>query len=429
MDPKVYNFAKDIDDYFPVLPYLNLPMALWSDPDDAKRFTPNGEDDCDTTQLCQCGEHKDSISVPTPSRPNQVKRQYHSLVLKFVIELAIDDIHFLHDHELQRKKDVEASTGKSMKVSQGWSRGQQVAIKTLKDNIIPGWADEFNIEKKKTYRKTIKNLIYELRAMSHKTLRGHRNLATLVAIGFEPMYINNNRSDDLESTNLEAFSPILVMPWAFADLRSLWHKGRLEHPDEGAGIVSDIADGLTALHKHDIVHCDIKPGNILIYLDPLDRRKLVAKISDFGAVSSKQNNRFVTEATKGWAAPEFFEDCPNSPTENDFNDLRARDVYSFGLVAMYVALEGQIDTEWLEDTWDVNACREDLDGALIVHYKNKWPEHEKMLFKWRKLLKDTIAEKAQDRMDPDLLETIRTELMDRYVYLQWYRVSLLTHWQ
>jgi serine/threonine protein kinase len=345
--------------------------------------------------------------------------------LKFVIELAIDDVQFIHSHDLQRKKGGLINTGNSMKVTQGWLDGQQVAIKTLKDDRIPGWDDELNTTKKNEFRETIKNMIYEIRTMSHKTLRGNRNLVTLLAIGFEPAYINTNRSDNTGNTNLESFSPILVLPWALCDLSSLWDMGRVEQPNEAAEIVSDIADGLLALHKHDIIHCDIKPENILIFQDPVDERKLIAKIADFGGVASKQNDRYSIEGTKEWAAPECFHDTPKGlpdehkrHPENEFNLARARDVFSFGLVAMYVALEGKIKGEWPDHRWNVQTRSKHLRKAVESHYHNKWPKHTGLMAKWLSLLEDTIVEEPKERMDSELLGRVRTRLLNRYFYHQ-----------
>jgi serine/threonine protein kinase len=349
-------------------------------------------------------------SSPAPARPVPPKRQYHSLVLKFVIELATN-VPFIALDELQTKRGGRVAHGASMKASQGRWRGQEVAVKTVNDDLIPKWTDEFNEEKKRKFRKTIKDLIYEIRAISHTTLRGHRNIVTLLAIGIEDTYINSTENDGKENTILEAFSPILVLPWALSDLDSLWAKGTLERPEEAADIVSDIADGLMALHKHDIVHGDIKPGNILLFQDPKDAHRLVAKIADFGAISSKQNNRYNSnEGTIGWAAPECFQNPNQAPTEFDFDSGRARDVFSFGLVAMHVALEGRFGREWQSD---VDRRREYLDYALTKHYTEKWPTHQQLLVRWRTLLRDTVVEKPRERMNPDHLTNIRKRLLDR----------------
>jgi serine/threonine protein kinase len=355
------------------------------------------------------------------------KPQYHSLVLKFVIELSIE-IPFIHTDDVKAIDGGIRSEGQSMEVRQGWWHDQEVALKTVRAGRIPDWTDRFNDDKKSTYRKIVKDLIYEIRAMSHKTLRAHRNIVTLLAVGFEPRYINNTARYPIETTSspsIEAFSPILVLPWALSPLDSFWKTGELDHPHEAAEIVSDIADGLEALHKHDIVHSDLKPGNVLLFRDPSNPKKLVAKLTDFGAVSSKQNNRAPGGLTTRWAAPECFRDSLGAPTEYEFDLGPARDVFSFGLVAMYVALEGQLREKRPpggfgepEIGWDrfVKERCERLDRALTEHYGKKWPTHQRLLERWQSLLQETVIVDPYNRMEPDKLGKVRTMLLGRYFY-------------
>jgi serine/threonine protein kinase len=353
------------------------------------------------------------------ARAVRSKRHYHSLVLKFVIELSIE-IPFIHSDDVEAIDGGIRSEGHSMEVYRGRWDGQEVALKRVRVDRIPDLTDRFDVGKKGVYRKIVKDLIYEIRAMSHKTLHRHRNIVTLLAVGFEPGYINSNPSCPTEtpdSPSVEAFSPILVLPWALSPLDSFWKFGGLNHPDEAAEIVSDIADGLEALHKHDIVHSDLKPGNVLLFRDPSDAKKLVAKLTDFGGVSSKQNNRGLGSWTERWAAPECFRDLLEARTEYEFDMGPARDVFSFGLVAMYVALEGQLREERPEVGWDgfVEERRGYLDVALTEHYGKKAPIHRQLLARWRKLLQKTVIADPQSRMEPAKLGKVRTMLLDRYL--------------
>lgn len=376
----------------------------------------------ENTPLAESSNHSQALA-----RAVRSKRQYHSLVLKFVIELSID-IPFIHNDDVKAIGGGIRSEGQSMEVRQGRLHGQEVALKKVRVDRIPDWTDRFNDDKKDRYRKIVEDLIYEIRAMSHKTLHGHRNIVTLLAVGFEPGYINSDASYPTKTPNspsVEAFSPILVLPWALSPLESFWKIGELDHPDEAAEIVSDIADGLEALHKHDIVHSDLKPGNVLLFRDPSDAKKLVAKLTDFGGVSSKQNNRGPGSWTKRWAAPECFRGSLKAPTEYEFDLSRARDVFSFGLVAMYVALEGKLREERPEGGWGepevgwdrfVEQRRNYLDTALEKHYGKKVPMHPQLLARWRDLLQKTVIANPQSRMEPDELGNVRTMLLDRYLY-------------
>ena len=109
------------------------------------------------------------------------------------------------------------------------------------------------------------------------------------------------------------------------------------------GFIADIADGLSALHMCGIIHGDLKPQNILLFKDPETKGALVAKVADFGF----SNIDFLKESIRGeserWAAPERIHGCPEkiitAMQELDSPGC-ASDVYSFGLVAVFVALDG-----------------------------------------------------------------------------------------
>ncbi|KAM3290287.1 G-type lectin S-receptor-like serine/threonine-protein kinase LECRK3 [Capsicum chacoense] len=96
--------------------------------------------------------------------------------------------------------------------------------------------------------------------------------------------------------------------------------------EERCGIARDIARGLLYLHDEcdtQIIHCDIKPQNILM------DDQFCAKISDFGMskLLKKDQTRTYTgvRGTKGYVAPEWHRKLPVT--------VKA-DVYSFGVVLL-----------------------------------------------------------------------------------------------
>ncbi|XP_073100078.1 G-type lectin S-receptor-like serine/threonine-protein kinase LECRK3 [Elaeis guineensis] len=98
--------------------------------------------------------------------------------------------------------------------------------------------------------------------------------------------------------------------------------------DERVGIALDIARGIHYLHEEcetRIIHCDIKPQNILMD----DNR--TAKISDFGLAKllmPSQTRTFTgIRGTRGYLAPEWHKSAPIS--------VKA-DVYSFGIVLLEI---------------------------------------------------------------------------------------------
>jgi len=109
--------------------------------------------------------------------------------------------------------------------------------------------------------------------------------------------------------------------------------GRL-HPATAARIIAQVASGLDAAHERDLVHRDVKPGNVL-----LERREggAHAYVADFGLSKHVDSTSGLT-ATGQWvgtvdyAAPE--------QVQSEATDART-DVYALGCV-LYETLTGEV---------------------------------------------------------------------------------------
>ena len=109
-----------------------------------------------------------------------------------------------------------------------------------------------------------------------------------------------------------------------------------------AKIMKQIADGIAFLHDEDIVHRDIKPGNVLVTTNDLE---VIIKLSDFG-LSKILDPDDLTSAmssdvgTMMFKAPEFWD---KNPPDESVRYHRNIDVYSAGLTftAMLQARPGQ----------------------------------------------------------------------------------------
>ncbi|GAA5029476.1 hypothetical protein GCM10023258_25940 [Terrabacter aeriphilus] len=100
-------------------------------------------------------------------------------------------------------------------------------------------------------------------------------------------------------------------------------------PTEAARVGSQVASALAAAHRADIVHRDVKPGNVLIAEDG------TARITDFG-ISHALGDASLTSTgmvtgTPAYLAPEVARGASSSP---------ASDVFSLG-ATVYAATEGE----------------------------------------------------------------------------------------
>jgi protein kinase-like protein len=116
-------------------------------------------------------------------------------------------------------------------------------------------------------------------------------------------------------------------------------------PLEAARIVAQVADALDAAHAAGVIHCDVKPANVI-----LDERG-TAKLTDFGvARAARGPAEHELIATPRYIAPERIEGKPPSP---------ASDVYGLALVA-FELIAGRPPFEGVETD---DLMRERLEGA------------------------------------------------------------------
>ena len=107
-------------------------------------------------------------------------------------------------------------------------------------------------------------------------------------------------------------------------------------PHEVSRLVAGVAAALDAAHAADVIHCDVKPANVIV--DPSG----VAKLTDFGiARAARDHEEQELLGTARYIAPERVEGGPVTPRT---------DVYGLGLLAYELlagqpAFDGGTDTE------------------------------------------------------------------------------------
>ncbi len=116
-------------------------------------------------------------------------------------------------------------------------------------------------------------------------------------------------------------------------LRQWMHDRAIRRLEEGRKIVEQIARGLQAFHRLEMLHRDLKPENIMV--DDAGHVKLVdfgsAQVSGIAEITTPLE-RINLLGTRNYCAPEYFRDEPGST---------ASDVYSLGVIA-YEILTGAL---------------------------------------------------------------------------------------
>jgi serine/threonine protein kinase len=108
-------------------------------------------------------------------------------------------------------------------------------------------------------------------------------------------------------------------------------QGRLTE-EAAVAIVTQVGQALHYVHKHDMVHRDIKPDNILLTRDGK------AKLTDFGLVKELVSSWQLTDPTMALGTPHFM--APEQYVEAREVDARC-DIYSLG-ATLYTAVTGQL---------------------------------------------------------------------------------------
>ncbi|EEU34084.1 uncharacterized protein NECHADRAFT_85596 [Fusarium vanettenii 77-13-4] len=216
--------------------------------------------------------------------------------------------------------------GANMTVFRGNVNGKTVALKRIRP---------FHNEtrQKRDLKVVLASLEMEIRVMSDVFLKGHENIAKLLAFTWET-------AEDGELV------PVLIMDLAAPGCSTLEQFMQQVDPrdfDSKAWMISDIVSGLTAIHEEKIVHGDLKPENILLFrretAGVLDEKiPVVAKISDFGFCEDVHEDRGLASDTAGgteyWNAPECMPEAPDDIRQ--FARMTQRDMYSCGLIIWYV---------------------------------------------------------------------------------------------
>ncbi|TVY83164.1 Heterokaryon incompatibility protein 6 OR allele [Lachnellula suecica] len=239
----------------------------------------------------------------------------------------------LHDGPLFAIKDhIRAS-----------ANGRNVVLKIFKRSFSPG-------TKTPCTRTEFEKLAKEIRIMAFSPLLRHENIIELQSMSFGIL-----RGDPLE------ICPAMTLGKStYGDLASFQEANSVDMATRKM-LCYDIAAGLDVLHRHGVLHGDLKPQHVLISDHP--ERRFIAKLTGFGdsLILSDSPRLFQLGGTVPFRAPEVEE----GTIEPD--QVLKTDLFSFGLLLWSILLHGSILSTF-DLPLDSDAQNDDMKHIVGVPY-------------------------------------------------------------
>lgn len=168
--------------------------------------------------------------------------------------------------------------------------------------------------------------------------------------------------------------------------------------DWALSVAGQIALALGYAHRHNIIHRDVKPENILF------RENGVAVLTDFGIAKTISSDTNLTRAGAVIGTPKYM-----SPEQTDgLGNEPQTDIYSLGII-LYEMLTGRVPYE-----------SENSMAVLYAHVHSPIPRLPKGLHDLQPLIDQMLAKKPEDRpADCDkLAEIIRLTRRERHIAMK-----------
>ncbi|EPS40005.1 hypothetical protein H072_6312 [Dactylellina haptotyla CBS 200.50] len=179
-------------------------------------------------------------------------------------------------------------------------------------------------------------LVSEVSILGHKDIRRHPNIVKLVGICWDVM------------SSIDPIWPVLVFPKSdLGDLRQFMKStiGEKMDFDGRMKLCDNAAVGLIALHSLDVVHGDIKPQNVLVFIEETNGTSTyVAKVGDFGystlvgGEGMEGEGEAQVPVSRPWNAPEV----TSWSSSFGVREAKLTDIFSFGLMTLWLLFNKQL---------------------------------------------------------------------------------------
>ncbi|MBD3272775.1 protein kinase [Candidatus Dependentiae bacterium] len=144
-----------------------------------------------------------------------------------------------------------------------------------------------------------------------------------------------NHKNIIKFLGYDKKNSIVVTELGECNLREFVHYTRKIDLSDKLKIIKGIIDGIDYLHNKKIVHCDLKPSNIVL------KKDLTPKIIDFSSVQSEGKNKKKFIFTTTYCCPEKLRFVLK---DKDFHSYKMRfsdDIYSLGFIIYFIMSEGE----------------------------------------------------------------------------------------
>ena len=258
---------------------------------------------------------------------------------------------------------------------------------------------------KASNRRILRSMATELRILRDVDLFPHDHVVSLLGVCW--------------ASDSERPLPVFVLEAAeFGDLENFLLFKVLTAEEEVRTCIH-ICLGLYALHKKGVIHCDLKPRNILVYKD--GQSSFTAKLADFGSsilLSAWHSDCQLHGGTKAWQAPEISE-------VSEPDELIKADIYSLGLLMWYLFAKDvassvlESNSHELEESKASGALLETAMDTIASLYPEEVREGDSEEIQLRQcLMSSTLAAEGGERWDAEGASPLFEQSYARYHFRQ-----------